>query len=56
MVREIIKLTYEILCGINLTVWGGVKNSKKIGKAVTDISEANVVIATSAVLEDFIMK
>ena len=30
-----VQYTNDILRGVNTTVWGGVENSKKIGKAVT---------------------
>ena len=49
-----VQYTNDILRGVNATVWGGVENSQKIGKAVTTgISGADVVIGTSHALEDF---
>ena len=51
---KIVTATYDILCGVNATVWGGVKEADKAGKIVkTGISGADVVIGTSHALEDF---
>ena len=45
---------YDILRGLNATVWGGVEGADKVGKIVkTGISGADVVIGTSYALEDF---
>lgn len=54
MVRQTIKLTNDILRGINATIWGGVEGAEKVSTAVkTGISGADVVIGTSHALEDF---
>lgn len=54
MVRQTIKLTNDILRGINATIWGGVEGAEKVGTAVkTGISGADVIIGTSHALEDF---
>lgn len=46
--------TYDILRGINATIWGGVEESQKVGKIIkTGISGADAVIGTSHALEDF---
>ena len=46
-------VTYDILRGVNTTVWGGVLEAEKVGKIVkTGISGADVVIGTSHTLED----
>jgi hypothetical protein len=46
--------TYDILRGLNATVWGGVEGAEKVGKIVkTGLSGADVVIGTSHALEDF---
>lgn len=46
--------TYDILRGVNATVWGGVDEAEKVGRIVkTGISGADVVIGTSHALEDF---
>ena len=47
-------VTFDIARGVNATVWGGVEQSKKVGKIVkTGLSGADVVIGTSHALEDF---
>lgn len=51
---KIVTVTYDILRGVNATVWGGVEGAEKAGKIVkTGISGADVVIGTSHALEDF---
>jgi hypothetical protein len=46
--------TYDILRGVNTTVWGGVEGAEKVGKIVkTGISGADIVIGSSHALEDF---
>ena len=45
---------YDIVRGVNATVWGGVQGAEKTGKIVkTGLSGADVVIGTSHALEDF---
>lgn len=52
--REIGRATYDILRGVNATVWGGVEGSEKASKIIkTGLSGADVVIGTSHALEDF---
>ena len=54
MIRQTIKLTNDILRGINATVCGGVEGAEKVGTAFkTGISGADVIIGTSHALEDF---
>lgn len=51
---KMIGVSYDMLRGINATVWGGVENAEKVGKIVkTGLSTADVVIGTSHALEDF---
>ena len=51
--RKIWGTTYDILRGVNATVWGGVEEAEKVGKIVkTGISGADIVIGTSHALED----
>jgi len=51
---KIVRATYDILRGINATVWGGVEEAQKVGKIVkTGLSGADVVVGTSHALEDF---
>ena len=51
---KIIGVTYDILRGVNATVWGGVSEAEKVGKIVkTGLSGADVVLGTSYALEDF---
>lgn len=51
---KIVGATYDILRGLNATVWGGVEESEKVRKILkTGISGADVVIGTSHALEDF---
>ena len=46
--------TYDVLRGVNTTVWGGVEEAEKVGKIVkTGLSGADVVVGTSHALEDF---
>lgn len=52
--KQIFKTTYDILRGVNATIWGGVEQSEKVGQIVkTGVSGADVVIGTSHALEDF---
>ena len=47
------RYSYDILRGVNATVWGGVEEAEKVGKIVkTGISGADVIIGTSHTLED----
>ena len=51
---KIVGATYDILRGVNSTVWVSAKETEKVGKIVkTGISGADVVIGTSHALEDF---
>nr|WPV76386.1 hypothetical protein [Naviculales sp.] len=51
---KILGATYDILRGVNDTVWGGVEGADKVGRIVTTgLSGADVVIGTSHALEDF---
>lgn len=51
---KIVGVTFDILRGINATVWGGVSEAEKVGKIVkTGVSGADIVIGTSHALEDF---
>ena len=52
--KKIADTTYDILRGLNTTVWGGVEEAEKVGKIVkTGLSGADVVIGTSHAVEDF---
>ena len=45
---------YDILRGINATVWGGVEEAEKVSQIIkTGVSGADIVIGTSHALEDF---
>lgn len=49
--------TYDILRGVNATVWGGVEGAEKVGKIIkTGISGADVVVGTSHAIEDLACK
>ena len=51
---KILGATYDILHGINATVWGDVAEADKVGKiGQTGISGADWVIGTSHAFEDF---
>jgi len=51
---KIVVATYNILRGVNASIWGGVEGAEKVGKIVkTGLSGADVVIGTSHALEDF---
>lgn len=51
---KIVGVTYDVLRGVNATVWGGVESAEKVGKIVkTGISGADVVVGTSHAIEDF---
>jgi hypothetical protein len=51
---KIVSVSYDILRGVNTTIWGGVDKAEKVGKIVkTGISGADVVIGTSHAFEDF---
>lgn len=48
------KTIYDILRGVNQTVWGGAEGAEKVRKIVkSGVSGADVVIGTSHALEDF---
>jgi hypothetical protein len=50
---KIVKVTYDILRGINATVWGGVEGAEKASKIITTgLTSADVVIGTSHAIED----
>jgi hypothetical protein len=52
-VTKIVGVPYDILRGINATLWGGVDEAEKVGKIVkTGLSGADVLIGTSHTLED----
>lgn len=51
--KKIFTATFDIVRGINATVWGGVEGAEKTAKIVkTGLSGADVVIGTSHALED----
>jgi hypothetical protein len=51
---ELIHITFDIVRGVNATIWGGVEGAEKVSKIVkTGLSGADVVIGTSHALEDF---
>jgi hypothetical protein len=53
MIKNLLKVTYDISRGINATIWGGVEEAEKAAKILkTGISGADVVIGTSHALED----
>jgi hypothetical protein len=50
---KIAGVSYDILRGLNATIWGGMEGAAKAGKIVkTGLSGADVVIGTSHALED----
>jgi hypothetical protein len=50
---KIAGVTYDILRGVNATIWGGVEGAEKAGKIIkTGISGADAIIGTSHALED----
>lgn len=52
--KKIFGVTYDILRGVNSTVWGGVEGADKVGTIVkSGISGADVLIGTSHAIEDF---
>lgn len=52
--QKIIGVSYDILRGVNATIWGGVEGAQKASKILkTGLSSADVVIGTSHALEDF---
>jgi hypothetical protein len=52
---KFVAISYDILRGINATIWGGVIEAEKVGKIVkTGLSATDVVIGTSHALEDFV--
>ena len=51
---KVVGAVYDILRGVNATVWGSVSEAEKVGKIVkTGLSKADVLIGTSHALEDF---
>lgn len=51
---KIFVAVYDILRGVNATVWGGIDEAKKVGRIVkTGLSAADVAIGTSHAMEDF---
>lgn len=54
MVRKILKVSYDILRGVNATIWGGAKGAEKTSKIIkTGTSIADVCIGSSHAIEDF---
>jgi hypothetical protein len=54
MIGNVIKLSTDILKGINASVWGRIEEAEKVGKIVkTGLSGSDVVIGTSHAFEDF---
>jgi hypothetical protein len=54
---KLIRVSYDILRGLNTTIWGGVEETEKVGQIVkTGLSGADVVIGTSHTLEDLSCK
>jgi hypothetical protein len=52
--HKIFGVTYDILRGVNASIWGGAEEAAKVRKIVkTGISGADIVIGTSHALEDF---
>ena len=50
---KIIKVSYDILRGVNAKIWGGVEGAEKVAKIVkTGVTGADVVIGTSHAIED----
>ena len=50
---NILRATYDILRGVNATVWGGVEEAEKAGKIIkTGLSGADVIVGASHTLED----
>lgn len=50
------RLSYDILRGLNTTVWGGVKEAEKVGVIVkSGLSGADLIVGTSNALEDLRM-
>jgi hypothetical protein len=51
---KILDVSYDILRGINATVWGGAEKAEKVGKIVTTgLTLADTTIGVSDALEDF---
>lgn len=52
-IKKITVVSYDILKGVNATVWGGVEGAKKVSKIITTgLSATDVVVGTSHTLED----
>ncbi len=52
--QKIASATYDILRGVNATIWGGMEEADKVGKIVkTGLSGADAVIGASHAIEDF---
>ena len=50
---KVFSATYDILKGVNATVWGGLEEAEKVGTIVkTGLSGADTVIGVSHALED----
>ena len=50
---KFVTVTYDILQGVNATIWGGVSEATKVNRIIkTGVSGADVVIGTSHALED----
>ena len=51
---KIVGATYDILRGVNTTVWGGAEGAEKVSTIIkTGISGADTVVGVSHALEDF---
>lgn len=52
-IKKITVVSYDILKGINATVWGGVEGAKKVSKIIkTGMTGADIIVGTSHTLED----
>lgn len=50
---KIFKVSYDILRGVNATVWGGIEGAEKTGRIVKGgLSLSDTIIGTSHALED----
>ena len=51
---KVTTITYDILRGVNATIWEGINEAEKVGKIVkTGLSGADVIVGASHAMENF---
>jgi hypothetical protein len=55
MVKKILQLSYDILRGVNQTVWGGAEGAQKVATITkTSLAGTDAIVGVSHAMEDYI--